>query len=554
MKKALFLIAMFTMLFSCTETKSVLKKVSNKLSDTTSTVKIIIPNSDEFAATEYYEFEGTLNGKPLIIGESAMPMQEMIIGLGTLDLQVHAYDAHEQVIASGRTTANIKNKTELIQVVLSSGASNSGTCLPPIFAKPEGAYSSSTALVLTMTTKTDGATIYYTLDNTPPTTSSLVYTTANPPQLSSLGTYTVQAIAAKSGMTTSSITKAIYQIINQEVVQPVTFTPEGGTYNSDSQAIQNGVSLSCATSGATIRYTTNGNEPNENSDMYSSNIELAIGSTTIKAKAFKANTTSSPTAVQEYKVLSRTVQMVATPTISDNASGGSYTTTTKFTLACTTPGATIYYTTNGDSPKKTQGTKYTAPFSINEEGTFDIKARAFVDEYIDSAILTKEVTIAAGSIPTVSTPVISFNGSSPYTKDTTISIECSTSDAEIYYTTNGNEPTKSSNRYISSFKLTTDGAYTVKAKAFKAGMSDSQVASKGITISTPYDGVTIYYKANSTPTIWLWQIDPDWETFKKMGLNWDTQPSMTAVSGVSGWYKYDIPSDKLGTGNIKYFY
>ena len=129
-------------------------------------------------ATEYYEFEGTLNGKPLIIGESAMPMQEMIIGLGTLDLQVHAYDAHEQVIASGRTTANIKNKTELIQVVLSSGASNSGTCLPPIFAKPEGAYSSSTALVLTMTTKTDGATIYYTLDNTPPTTSSLVYTTA----------------------------------------------------------------------------------------------------------------------------------------------------------------------------------------------------------------------------------------------------------------------------------------------------------------------------------------------------------------------------------------
>ena len=71
-----------------------------------------------------------------------------------------------------------------------------------------------------------------------------------------MGTYTVQAIVAKSGMTTSSITKAIYQIINQEVVQPVTFTPEGGTYNSDSQAIQNGVSLSCATSGATIRYTT----------------------------------------------------------------------------------------------------------------------------------------------------------------------------------------------------------------------------------------------------------------------------------------------------------
>lgn len=74
-----------------------------------------------------------------------------------------------------------------------------------------------------------------------------------------------------------------------------TFSPAGGGSFCGSED----VTLSCATDGATIRYTTNGNNPTESSTAYSSAIHITA-TTTIKAKAFKSGYTASDVTSATY--------------------------------------------------------------------------------------------------------------------------------------------------------------------------------------------------------------------------------------------------------------
>jgi hypothetical protein len=74
----------------------------------------------------------------------------------------------------------------------------------------------------------------------------------------------------------------------------------------------------------------------------------------------------------------------------------------------------------------------------------------------------------------VAAPVISPNGGS-YRRSVQVTLNDATPGATIYYTTNGSQPTTSSNVYQSPFTLI-KGA-TIKAKAVKAGMMDSATSS-----------------------------------------------------------------------------
>src|SRR2546428_13927203 len=59
---------------------------------------------------------------------------------------------------------------------------------------------------------TSGATIYYTLDGSTPTTSSSVYPSGDGILLSGAGTKTVKAIGVKTGLSNSAIATATFQI------------------------------------------------------------------------------------------------------------------------------------------------------------------------------------------------------------------------------------------------------------------------------------------------------------------------------------------------------
>ncbi|MHB9132386.1 MAG: LamG-like jellyroll fold domain-containing protein [Armatimonadota bacterium] len=79
-------------------------------------------------------------------------------------------------------------------------------------------------------------------------------------------------------------------------VETPTFNPGAGTYTS----IQT-VTINCGTSGATIRYTTDGSDPTSSSTLYTVPITVA-STTTLKARAFKTGYTDSVVATATYTI------------------------------------------------------------------------------------------------------------------------------------------------------------------------------------------------------------------------------------------------------------
>ena len=90
--------------------------------------------------------------------------------------------------------------------------------------------------------------------------------------------------------------------------------PNGGNFKSGLDQVlpvtatrgtgddKNKVSLACATSGATIKYTTDGSTPTSASSTYSSAITISANDTVIKAIAIKAGMIPSDVFSQEYDV------------------------------------------------------------------------------------------------------------------------------------------------------------------------------------------------------------------------------------------------------------
>ena len=137
----------------------------------------------------------------------------------------------------------------------------------PTFSPAAGTYSS--AQTVTISDATSGATIYYTTNGTTPTTSSAVY--SGPITVSA--SETLEAIATASGYSTSAVGTAAYTISVPTAATP-TFSPAAGTYSSAQT-----VTISDATSGAKIYYTTNGTTPTTSSTLYSGPITVSASET-----------------------------------------------------------------------------------------------------------------------------------------------------------------------------------------------------------------------------------------------------------------------------------
>jgi len=168
----------------------------------------------------------------------------------------------------------------------------------------------------------------------------------------------------------------------QQVATP-TFTPAAGSYSGSVS-----VTLASATTGAAIRYTTNGSTPTATSTLYSSPFTVSA-TATVKAYATKTGMTDSTVASAAYTITAATV---ATPTFAPAA--GSYTGSISVTLASATTGAAIRYTTNGTTPTATS-TLYSAPFTVSATAT--VKAYATKTGMVDSAVGSAAYTITAAT-------------------------------------------------------------------------------------------------------------------------------------------------------------
>ena len=90
--------------------------------------------------------------------------------------------------------------------------------------------------------------------------------------------------------------QALANITIPTVTTP-TITPTGGSFNGSVQ-----VALACVTSGATIRYTTDGNDPIGSSLAYSAPFALTY-SAMVKAKAFASGYANSATASASFTII-----------------------------------------------------------------------------------------------------------------------------------------------------------------------------------------------------------------------------------------------------------
>jgi hypothetical protein len=210
----------------------------------------------------------------------------------------------------------------------------------PTFSPVAGTYTGGQSVTISDTTS--GATFYYTTNGTTPTTSSTGY--IGPVLVSA--SETIKAIAVLSG-TTSPAGSAAYTI--QAPATP-TFSPAAGTYTSSES-----VTISDATSGVTILYTTNGTTPTTSSTKYTGAITV-LATETIKAMAVLYETDSS------VGTAAYTITEPATPAFSPGT--GTYTSSQSVTISDATSGATIYYTTNGTTPT-TSSTKYTGAITVS---------------------------------------------------------------------------------------------------------------------------------------------------------------------------------------------
>ncbi|HTB79412.1 MAG TPA: chitobiase/beta-hexosaminidase C-terminal domain-containing protein [Opitutaceae bacterium] len=363
------------------------------------------------------------------------------------------------------------------QLVRALAASPSSQVATPTFSPAPDNYASAQNVIIT--SATSGASIRYTTDGSTPTeTNGTIY--SSPVNIST--TTTLQAIAYKSGFPDSNLTSGLYTI-GAQVATPV-FSLVAGTYSGSQD-----ITITAATSGASIRYTTDGSTPTEtNGALYSGPIFITT-TTTLQAIAYKSGFISSPVTGGTYTIILPTAAPVFTPP------PGPYADVQSVTISSATSGASIRYTTDGSLPTETNGTIYSGPVSV--DGIVTLRAIAYASGFTDSQVISGVYSILHGNAPVFSP------APGTYTSTQTVTITSNISSVAIRYTTDGSMPTETHGT-IYSGPVTIRTTTTLQAIAYIGGFLDSAVASGNYTISRPAPGWALRdFNGDGQPDI-LW--------------------------------------------------
>ena len=294
------------------------------------------------------------------------------------------------------------------------------------------------------------STIHYSIDGTttPDANTGTTVTSGSPIDIT--GSWTVQAV----GIFGSFVTP----VAGPKSLEPIPCATPVVSYDYTT----NMVSITCATPNTTIYYTTDGTTPTTSSTEYSGPF-LITGPITVKAFATRTNFPDS-------EVGTLTITQVATPTIQNNGSNA-------ISITSDTPGATIYYTTDGSTPT-TSSNLYMYPLQENVSGV-TIKAIAVKENMFISEVGSGSVILQCA------TPVITRVGM-------TFILSCSLpTDAILYYRLDGGSETE----YNGPVSFTTDQLpMTVTAVARHGDYTQSETATFELMngSGTPTDPYLIY--------------------------------------------------------------
>lgn len=187
------------------------------------------------------------------------------------------------------------------------------------------------------------------------------------------------------------------------------FTLLVGKYPASQQ-----VTIWDANSNTSIYFTADGSDPTLNSTLYTGPITV---NSAVKLKAIAAGPAYLPSPVSEvvYQIAPAPIisftssTAVAPPRSLSGIRPRPQSTAQTATIANATPGAVIYYTTDGSTPS-TDSTVYTAPITLTKTTT--INAFVTATGYINSPIATASVTISDPTYSLSATPASVVKGAS----------------------------------------------------------------------------------------------------------------------------------------------
>jgi hypothetical protein len=298
------------------------------------------------------------------------------------------------------------------------------------------------------------------------------------------GTFPINVTGSDGGVSRSSSFNLT--VSDLPTVATPTITPNGGSYTGSVS-----VTMTTATAGAAIRYTTDGSNPTTSSTLYSSAINLT-NSATVKAAAFMSGYNPSSTASAAFTI---TQPFDFSLSNAENKSlvAGSFTTNSitatllsgsaqavTFSASGLPAGVIASFSSPSCAPTCSSTLTLNTTAGTTPAGTFPITVSAPTGNGLNRTT-TFNLTV---SLPTVATPTITPNGGS-YTGSVLVSMATTTTGASIRYTTDGTNPTASSTLYSGAISLGTSA--TVKAAAFKSNYNPSGVASASFTINQPFD-------------------------------------------------------------------
>lgn len=392
-----------------------------------------------------------------------------------------------QVPATGTVTVTSGSLSAQVALVAT-------TQLPaPVFAPADG--TTDTLITVAMSSTETGAIIYYTTDNSEPTTASNTY--SEPITLNTPGVYTYKAIAVKDGWENSNITTATYT-----VVAPVVPSIDTIMYSTGFEA-EEGFAASTTYNNVNVAYT--GEEGQQWGTVYGT---PATNDHICGAQSMQMRWYLSAPSTMGYTFTNFDIRNVTYVTFDAKSPNG-----LKLNVSYSIDGGNTYV---GDSLYTiATGGRHNYRFNVSETGEYNFVRLKFAVVLPETAptgtskLLIDSVVVFGVPgvvVNVVETPVIAPNGGTYYEAfDATIT--CATADAVIRYTTDGTEPTETSTVYTAP--VTINATTTLKAKAWKTGMEASLMATATYNFPHEVANIAAFKAANTVTNNTVYKITGD---------------------------------------------
>lgn len=320
----------------------------------------------------------------------------------------------------------------------------------------------------------DGASIYYTMDGSDPSDQSNASVISGSELIldgAAGSTVTVKACARKDGKSVSEVVTFTYQI--SQSAGGVTADVPNGTLVS----IGSKINLLTDVTDAEIRYTTDGSSPADSGIKGTVvTVEGTSGSSFMIKAVAVVDGDAGTVCTFTYKIKEKPSAPTASP------SGGTLTVATRVEL--NSSAEKIYYTTDGVTPTESSSL-YKEPILINK--TTNLKAIAVSADGEVSEVASFQYTAALKA----EKPTASHDTGTVLEPGTVVALHTDTSGAEIYYSTDGTEPTRDNLDSLTVYTeegITINRTVTIQAVAYREDMQLSAVTE-------------LYYQVDTIPAV-----------------------------------------------------